>query len=54
MAGIGVAVPLGRPVLEFDARYSRGLIGVDESRRTIDPKNRTWGFTLALVFGPSS
>ena len=53
-AGLGLGVALGRPVLENDARYSAGLIGVDESRFSINPQNRTWGFTVALLFGPDS
>jgi hypothetical protein len=48
--GGGVDFDAGWAVFEFDARYTHGLIAVDETRFSIDPRNRTWGFTLGLLF----
>jgi hypothetical protein len=49
MAGVGLDVVLEHMALELDTRYSKGLLSVDESRRTVDPKNRAWTFSLALL-----
>jgi len=48
--GGGVDVSVSKVVLELDARYTKGLLPVDETRLTVDPKNRTWSFTLGLLF----
>ena len=49
MAGLGLDVALKHMTLELDTRYSKGLLSVDESRLTVDPKNRAWTFSLALL-----
>jgi hypothetical protein len=53
VAGAGIGVSFGQLVLEGDARYSAGLLSVEETGRSVDPKNRTWAFSLAVLFGPS-
>ena len=50
IAGIGLDIRVKRLLFELDGRYESGLLTVEESRFSPNPKNRTWMISGGLLF----